>query len=419
MSPRVGSTAYARRGRRVRSWASLAGLGALAALAACTGDTAITEPAPALKSGGASAPLRASPSRLTYTLPPGTAATLTATVQYVGPITAQSSDATGCATVSPTSVPASKPAGSSVYVATFTVTPVAVGACTITLRDKKGQQVQVPVRVEGAVSGGRIAFTSVRDGNAEIYLIGASGPVRVTNNDFRDLDPVLSPDGQKIAFSSSRDGNHDIYIMNADGSDQVRLTSHPAGDIQPAFSPDGSKLAFASYRVDSDAGLNELVTDLYVMNADGTDQQRLTFFDHSRDAGSPRYSPDGVSIVFASAFQIWRIGADGSNPVQLMAEGDNFSPSYSPDGQQIVYAGNPLGGFSDVYVMNADGSNPQRLTTTATGAGTPTFSPDGARIAFASTRSGNDDVYLIQADGTGEVRLTADAALDAQPRFGP
>jgi TolB protein len=69
--------------------------------------------------------------------------------------------------------------------------------------------------------------------------------------------------------------------------------------------------------------------------------------------------------------------------------------------------------------MNADGSAPQRLTTTASGAGRPSFSPDGTRIAFGPTRNGNDDIYLIKADGTGEVRLTADPALDVTPRFGP
>ena len=123
--------------------------------------------------------------------------------------------------------------------------------------------------------------------------------------------------------------------------------------------------------------------------------------------------------MFASAFQIWTIGADGSNPQLLASEEDNFSPSYSPDGTKIVFASDRDGAFSDVYVMNADGSTPTRLTTTGSGAGTPSFSPDGSRIAFGATRNGNDDIYLIHADGTGEVRLTADPALDVTPRFGP
>ena len=389
----------------------------LLALAACSDDP--TPTGPELKAGGAAAALTAAPARLAFTLPPGTPATLTAQVQYVGVITAQSSDATGCASVSPSSVPAGKPAGSSVYVATFTVTPVAIGACTVTLRDKKGQAVAVPVRVEGAVTGGRIVYSSTRDGNLEIYLMGSTGSVRLTSNTARDFDPVLSADGTKIAFASDRGGNTDIYVMNADGTGPVRLTTHAAGDIEPAFSPDGSRIAFASYRVDYDAGASQLVTDLWIMNADGTGQTRLTAFDHSRDADSPQFSPDGASIVFASAFQIWIVGADGSNPQVLATEEDNFCPSFSPDGQQIVFASDRDGAFSDVYLMNADGTSPQRLTTTGAGAGTPSFSPDGSHIAFGSTRSGNDDIYLILADGSGEVRLTADPAQDVEPRFGP
>jgi Tol biopolymer transport system component len=392
-------------------------LAALALLAACADEPMLTEPG--LKVGGASASLTATPAQLAFTLPPGTPATLTAKVQYVGLITARSSNATGCATVSPSSVPASKPAGSSVYVATFAVTPVAVGSCTITLQDKKGQQVAVPVRVEGAVTGGRLVYTSARDGNLEIYLMGSSGSVRITSNGARDFDPVLSPDGAKIAFASDRDGNTNIYVMDADGTDPVRLTSHAGGDMEPAFSPDGSRIVFASYQVDHEAGATERVPDLWVMNADGTGQERLTFFDHSLGTSSPRFSPDGGRIVFAAGFQIWIMAADGSNPEQLTTVEDNFSPSFSPDGTRIVYASDVNGTFSDVWVMNADGTAPQRLTTANSGAGTPTFSPDGSRIAFGSTRNGNDDIYLIDADGSHEVRLTADPALDLKPRFGP
>jgi TolB protein len=155
------------------------------------------------------------------------------------------------------------------------------------------------------------------------------------------------------------------------------------------------------------------------MNADGTGQERLTFFDHSLGTSSPRFSPDGGRIVFAAGFQIWIMAADGSNPEQLTTVEDNFSPSFSPDGTRIVYASDVNGTFSDVWVMNADGTAPQRLTTANSGAGTPTFSPDGSRIAFGSTRNGNDDIYLIDADGSHEVRLTADPALDLKPRFGP
>ncbi len=109
-----------------------------AALACGEGRT-LTEPS--LAKGGNAAALTVSTTSLVLSPVTGTPGTLIAKVQFVGTITATSSDA-GCATVTPASAPATKPPGTSVYVATFTVTPVASGTCTITLKDKKGEQVQ-------------------------------------------------------------------------------------------------------------------------------------------------------------------------------------------------------------------------------------------------------------------------------------
>lgn len=82
----------------------------------------------------------------------------------------------------------------------------------------------------------------------------------------------------KIVFFSDRDGNYEIYVMNADGSSQTRLTNNPAADYLPDWSPDGSKIAFTSSR-DGNA-------EIYVMNADGSSQTRLT------NNGALDWSPD-------------------------------------------------------------------------------------------------------------------------------
>ena len=116
---------------------------------------------------------------------------------------------------------------------------------------------------------GRIAFTSDRDGNREIYVMNpdGTGQTRLTSNPAEDAFPAWSPDGSKIAFASDRDGNEEVYVMNADGSEPRRLTYNPTFDGWPAWSPDGSKIAFTSYR-DS--------PEIYVMGADGSNQTRLT-----------------------------------------------------------------------------------------------------------------------------------------------
>lgn len=95
---------------------------------------------------------------------------------------------------------------------------------------------------------------------------GTSSQRRV--NGARDFNPSFSPDGSKIAFTSDRDGNDEIYVMNADGTEQVRLTNNQAWDWQPEFSPDGSKIAFTT---DRDGNV-----EIYVMNTNGTNQVRLT-----------------------------------------------------------------------------------------------------------------------------------------------
>jgi Tol biopolymer transport system component len=129
--------------------------------------------------------------------------------------------------------------------------------------------------------GARIAFTSERDGNREVYVMNAdgSGQQRLTTTGGRvsspafdsvDENPSWSPDGTRIAFDSTRDGNWELYVMNADGSGQTRLTDHPALDARPVWSPDGRQIAFESEREARGA------RHVYVMDADGVAPRRLT-----------------------------------------------------------------------------------------------------------------------------------------------
>lgn len=128
----------------------------------------------------------------------------------------------------------------------------------------------VPAAATPPGTNGRIAFTSLRDGNFEIYVMNADGSAetRLTTETAHDYDPSWSPDGSKIAFTSEREGDANVYVMDPDGTDVVQLTDDPATDNDPTWSPDGSKILFTTQR-DGDF-------ELFVMYPDGTDERRRT-----------------------------------------------------------------------------------------------------------------------------------------------
>ena len=239
-----------------------------------------------------------------------------------------------------------------------------------------------------------------------------------------DPEPAAQDAGAstpRIALHSKHDGNWNIYVMNPDGSGQTRLTNNPAADSWPSWSPDGRRITFISSRDDPDPNDDDRIVDIYVMNADGSGQTRLT--NSSAWHSLPRWSPDGHRIAFQSHrdenWEIYVMNADGSGLTRLT---DNSAvdgrPSWSPDAQRIAFY-STVDENAEIYVVNADGSDQKNITNNAANDWSPTWSPDGGRIAFHSHRDGNSEIYVMNADGSGQTRLTDNPARDIRPSWSP
>lgn len=287
----------------------------------------------------------------------------------------------------------------------------------------------------------KIAFSSDRDGDFDIYTmgIGGSNPTKLTQNGTLDIDPAWSPDGTQIAFaheSTPGSGETHIAVVNADGSGLTVFDQRigafckvltPIG-VEPAWSPDGKEIAFA--RLCS----GDTDFDIFALTPDGSSERRV-FRSGVLDT-EPTWSPDGSRIAFTSTRsgikELWVVDADGSNEIRLFRHlpvlrcADSMKdPAWSPDGTRIAFAfrkqPRDCDGDFDIYVLDADGSNLVQLTTSPAMDSEPAWSPDGTKIAFVSDRDGGDtDIWVMNADGSNLTNLTPGSnASDQSPSWQP
>jgi TolB protein len=243
------------------------------------------------------------------------------------------------------------------------------------------------------VSGGRI-YRMDSDGEATVPLTPAG---------LTALSPAWSPDGQRFAFTQLGAGRGGVAVQTVGSDAVVQAPGTAAGlNITPAFSPDGRLLAYAHS--------DESGTDVFLANiAERCCAQRLTV-GRFADNLSPTFSPDGRRIAFVSTRagppQIYVMAADGTDqelmaPFDYGATGSSNAPEWSPDGANVVFH-REVSGSPQLFLVDVAGRRVRQLTSSGRNED-PTWGADGRHITFVSDRTGIRQLHVIDVE-TGRVR---------------
>ncbi|HEX8147969.1 MAG TPA: LpqB family beta-propeller domain-containing protein [Pyrinomonadaceae bacterium] len=233
----------------------------------------------------------------------------------------------------------------------------------------------------------------------------------------------LSPNG-KVVFQSTQGGDgftNDVYVMDADGRHQTRLTDSTSDDSAPVWSPQGDQIAFVSDRRGA--------FEIFLMNADGSNQRPL------RDAAPVVgfdfvWSPDGTRLAYPSGGDVYVVevvapgGGDSTAAPSNISTGKpagslDIEPSWAPGGGRLVIRNaTNCPGCSDLYTLNADGTGRTQVTSAVGAEANPRWSPVGEQIAYEYLNGGRD-LYVVNADGTGAVKVSGDSGSAGPGAWSP
>jgi TolB protein len=252
----------------------------------------------------------------------------------------------------------------------------------------------------------------------EIWVMDPDGrnQRQVTHYNSQSIEPSISPDGSKIAFTSFAKGRPAIFVFSVNPVRDLRFYNQDASmNAQPSFTPDGKQIVYSS-------SAGGRCCRIFIAGLDGSGFRPLTsssFIDTE-----PKVSPKGESIVFTSGRsgpeQIYMMNMDGAD-IQRLSDGtgEASNPSWNPDGLHLAFAwtrGYAAGKFN-VFIMDVASRGYVQLTHDEGKNENPSWAPDGAHLAFMSNRNGREQIYTMLANGTQVQQLTHDG-LNYSPAWG-
>jgi TolB protein len=252
-----------------------------------------------------------------------------------------------------------------------------------------------------------IYFVSDRTGHKEIWVMEPDGKNQrqITHFNSTSIEPSISPDGTKVAFTSYARGNPGIFVFSVDPVRDLRFYNQGASvNSSPSFTPDGKQIIYSS-----SAGR---CCRIFLANLDGSGFRPVSSL--SSIDTEPKVNPKtGGEIVFSSGRsgpeQIYRMNMDGADVERLTdGTGEAANASWHPGGQIIAYAwtrGYAAGAWN-IFSMDVASRKYVQLTHGEGKNEHPSWAPDGVHIVFSSTRSGRPQIYTMLANGTQVQPLT-------------
>jgi TolB protein len=282
------------------------------------------------------------------------------------------------------------------------------------LAHKIADEVVLQFTGEAGIADTKIAYVSGRTGNKEILIADydGAGAAPVTRNGSINLMPMWSPDARSLAYTSFVQGYPDLYrAFPFERRPPQTLAAYSGINSSPGWSPDGKMLAMT---LSKDGN-----PEIYVLTIATGTLRRLT-----RHAGidtEPTWSPTGREIAFISdrsgVPHVYVMDAEGAGVRPLTTGGRQTQPRWSPKGDAIVYTQRQ--GTHDIWAVNADGSNPRRLTSGPGDNQGPTWAPNGRHLMFQSSRLGGWQIFSMLADGSVQTPVTRGSAEATSPSWSP